>query len=130
MKFTVKRPVEIDISYIYIEVPVRYDEEDIPNDFPLRVGDLWKATVEIDTGKIINWPAAAGYRHIDMKVCDEGIYALQDAAGIEVARIDQDYVPDAVPGRYGDYIELEIDANGVITNWDKKPDISDFFPKD
>lgn len=127
MKFTVNRPVEIDIKFVRLELHVRYDEEDIPNDFPLRSGDMWNASVEIDTGKIRGWPADAGARQLRMKVCDEGCYSLvADLDGI-VARIS-DYIPHGVvPGRYGDYVELEIDANGVITNWPKKPDVSEFF---
>lgn len=31
---------------------------------------------------------------------------------------------------YGDYVELEIDENGIITNWPKRPDISAFFGGD
>ena len=37
MKVTIQVPKEIEVSYIIIDVPVEYGEEDIPNDFPLRV---------------------------------------------------------------------------------------------
>lgn len=56
MKMTVLQPVEIEVSHILIAVAVRYEEEDIPNDFPLRDGDMWRGKVEIDTGKIEGWP--------------------------------------------------------------------------
>lgn len=130
MKFKVKMPVEIEIAYVRISVPVRYEEEDIPNDFPLRVGDTWSASVDMDTGKIHGWPIGkAG--SLEMKVCDEGTYTLYGKDGNLMATREQDYVPHGVvPGEYGDYIKLEINADGIITNWRKAPNIEQFFPAD
>ena len=131
MKVTVPTNKEIEIKHIYIEVPVRYEDEDIPYDFPLRVGDMWRAKVEIDTGRIIDWPTNdTGEMHeMHMKVCDEGSYTLLDDCGADVAKISRDYVPNIVPGDSGDYIVLVISSQGIITNWPKKPDVSDFFVK-
>lgn len=127
MKVTVNKPTEIEVKSIVLELPVRYEEEDIPNDFPLRKGDMWTAKVDLDTGVIEGWPTGkTGV--VRMKVCDEGVYTLLDAQGAVVAKLDQDYVPnDVVPGEYGDYVDLTIDATGQITNWPKKPDVSAFF---
>ncbi len=130
MKATVMVQKEIDIKYLYISVPVRYDDEDIPYDFPLRNGDNWSATVEVDTGKITEWPKGKT-GSMFMKVVDGGTYILRDESKNEVARIDEDYVPNSlIPGEYGDYIHLEIDENGVITNWLKNPSVDDFFTED
>ena len=129
MKVTVKKPVEIEISHVRIEVPVRYEEEVIPNDFPLRDGKMWRATVELDTGKIVEWPEDKPEEYfLSLKVCDEGIYKLIDPNGNQEGRTSPgDYVPHGViPGEYGDYINLEIEG-GIITNWPKKPDVSAFF---
>lgn len=127
MKFKVKRLVEIDIRYVSIDVAVRYGEENIPNDFPLRAGDVWKAIIDIDTGQIHDWPIGQS-GELSMKVCDQGTYQLLDENMILIAAIEEDYVPHGVvPGRYGDYIELNIDANGRITNWPKRVDVSEFF---
>jgi hypothetical protein len=130
MKVTVLRPTEIEITHIRVELPVRYEEDDIPNDFPLRGKDWWMAKIEIDTGKIEGWPIReSGYLH--MKVCDEGTYKLFDEKGFTVATIEQNYVPHGViPGEYGDYVELKINEQGIITNWPKKPDVSAFFRKE
>ena len=49
MKTKVKIEQEIEVSSILITVPVRYEEEDIPNDFPLRSGAGWA------------WGGAAGW---------------------------------------------------------------------
>ncbi len=126
MKTTITAPKEIELTTIRIQVDVRYEEEDIPNDFPMRRGDLWDATVEIDTGKIQDWPQGkSGYLY--MKVSDCGQYNLYDSNGTMVAEISG-YVPHGiVPGEYGDYIDLKIDDAGVITNWPSTPDVSEFF---
>jgi hypothetical protein len=35
----------------------------------------------------------------------------------------QDYVPhEIVPGEYGDYVELEINSDGAIDNWEVDAD--------
>lgn len=128
MKATVKIEQEIEITSIRIKVPVRYEEEDIPNDFPLRKGDVWEAVIEMDTGKIKDWPTGKS-GNLRMKVCDEGTYGLIGKDGGTLAIREQEYVPHGVvPGEYGDYIELNINADGVVTNWPKHFDVSDFFP--
>ncbi len=129
MKIKVTRPVEIDVKYVRIVAAVRYDEEDIPNDFPGRRGDVWEVTVDIETGKILDWPGPAFDVH--MKVCDQGSYYLLDAEQKVLAAIEDNYVPnDLVPGSYGDYIEMNIAEDGTVTNWPKLPDVDEFFPRD
>ena len=58
---------------------------------------------------------------VHVKVCDSGNYALMDADGVEVASIDEGYVPCFFPGdHYGDYLILDIDLEtGRILNWQK-----------
>lgn len=130
MKATIKIEKEVEIAMIKIDVAVRYDEEDIPNDFPLRKGDMWSAIVEVDTGKILDWPIGRS-GEMYMKVVDEGSYYLLDKEGNTVLSLEQDYVPHGiVPGKYGDYIELKINDRGIITNWPKKPSVEDFINED
>lgn len=127
MKTTVTRPAEIEITHIHISLAIRYDEEDIPNDFPMRTGDMWNALVNIDTGEIEGWPTGQAGEIEYMKVCDEGTYILY-CNGKEIAKRESEYVPNGVvPGEYGDYVTLKIDENGIITNWPKRPDVSAFF---
>lgn len=114
MQLTVTRPVEIEAVCIVVDVPVRYGTEDIPADCPGRVGDRWRAVIDIDTGRVRYW--SGGAVEIDMKVCDEGVYTLYDADGDPLAE-RRDYVPPCVPGRYGDYIEFAIGADGVVKGW-------------
>ena len=43
----------------------------------------------------------------------------------------QDYVPHGlVPGEWGDYVHLKIDATGKITNWPTKISLADFEEDD
>jgi hypothetical protein len=131
MKTEVFVKQEVDIKYVRVEAAVRYDEEDIPYDFPGRKGDLWTALIDIDTGIIQGWPEGKS-SDFQMKVCDEGTYTLFDENMKELAKIEQDYVPNGlIPGSYGDYIRLKIGDNGKIINWPEHPDVvSDFFPED
>lgn len=117
MKIVMTRPVELEVKAIRCELAVRYEEEDIPNDFPFRRGDMLTLTIDIDTGQIANWPADAGARKVFMKVCDSGSYYLIGADGSEVAKLENEYVPNCIPGDSGDYVDFKIDATGKITNW-------------
>lgn len=117
MKITVEKPVEIEVSHLRMVLPVRYEEEDIPNDFPFRKNDVWDATVEIDTGKIVGWPTEYGEANMHMKVVDGGTYILLAPDGSEIERREGEYVPRIVPGEYGDYVILRIEPDGTIKNW-------------
>ena len=118
---------EVDITHVEVTIPIIYGEEDIPNDFPSRNSDIWNVTINIDNGRILNWDGTTKLK-FEMKVCDIGTYVLVDTDGKTVASIYNDYVPNnLIPGEYGDYIDLEIDEKGYITNWPKEPNFCDFF---
>lgn len=117
--------VAVEVKFVRIVVEVRYDDEDIPYDFPFRTGDTWDVTVELETGKILDWPGPAA--EVCMKVCDCGSYYLLDEQKSTIAKIENDYVPHGVvPGEYGDYIDLKIASDGTIENWNKEFEFSDF----
>ena len=135
MKATIKIEKDVDIRTVIIDIAPRYiggsEDDDMPTDFPLLNANktAWVASVDIDTGAIAGWPQG-DKRKMHVKVCDAGIYKLIDGEGNVVAERNG-YVPNGVvPGSYGDYVELEIDENGIITNWPKHPDISKFFQND
>lgn len=138
--FTVTRKEQVEVSAIRITIPVRYEEEDIPNDFPFRNGDTWSATITMD-GRIVNWSdehkawfakntlmrMKGDYFLFHMKVCDTGQYELLAADGTVIVNVEDCYVPDGViPGEYGDYVILHINADGKVLNWPKNPDFSEF----
>lgn len=134
MNITVKIETEIEVTTIQVELAVRYEEEDIPNDFPLRMGDMWRATIEVDTGKIQGWPQGQEGHIKNMKVCDCGTYRLNYIANgiLEGQAVrENEYVPHGIiPGSYCDYVTLDINRDGIITNWPKKPDVSVFFDQE
>lgn len=115
----------MEAKYLHVSVPVRYEEEDMPNDFPLRKGDVWNALIDLHGKRIVDWPhGKAGSFY--MKVCDSGVYTLQDVDfnGLATRR---DYVPNKLlPGEYGDYLALDIDEAGIITNWLPNANLSEF----
>lgn len=126
MQVEVFRKVPVNIDTIKMELAVRYDEEDIPREFPGRVGDLLTLVVKIDTGEIVGWPQGR-VETVYMKVCDCGTYTLYDGDRI-VASLEQEYVPHGVvPGDYGDYVDLCIDETGRIINWPTPVDVTAFF---
>lgn len=130
MKTRIPTTIEVIITHVLVNLPVRYGEEDIPNDFPLRDGDWWNAKINIDTGKIEGWPEGKTGKFY-MKVVYQGTYRLVDDKGSILLSIANDYVPHGViPGDSGDYVDFKIDAGGTITNWPKRPDIREFLKTD
>ena len=136
MKIEKFRYQEIEVKYVKVELPIFYGEEDMPKNFPLRVEkasddngyDWWQATIEIDTGKILEWPLGEiGMFYI--KVCDEGSYYLLDESRNVIAGIEVNYVPNRLlppADGYGDYVTFDILTDGVISNWYKNPLLTDF----
>ena len=130
MKTKIKVEKEVDVKRVRMDVAVRYDDEDMPYDFPFRTNDMWLVTIDIDSGQIVDWPKGIAH-DLYMKVTDNGSYYLMDDEGNTVASIEDNYVPNSlIPGEYGDYIDLKIDENGIIKNWPKKPSFEDFFPEE
>lgn len=132
MKAMIVATKEVDITHLQITLPINHGNEAIPDDFPLRTKtitnkrDIWKATIEVETGKILEWPQGRE-EYMYMKVVDGGVYKLIDWHGREVGSLVGDYVPHGlVPGEYGDYVELHINEKGIITNWPEDPNLSDF----
>lgn len=113
-------------KFLSLAVAVRYDEEDMPKDAPLRSGDMWIATINLDEQKIVNWPQGKTLSFY-MKITDQGTYTLLDADGKELVTLEDAYVPNnLLPGEYGDYLELEIDETGKITNWLSDANLENF----
>lgn len=130
MKVEVLKPVEIEVHTVKINVKLCDDAaENIPN-FLLNKHGEFEIEIEVDTGKVVNWSGVESIRIFD-KVCDCGTYTLFDKNGSRIVEVINDYVPnDLIPGSYGDYIDLQINMDGVVTNWPKKPDVSYFFKQD
>lgn len=129
MKANIKITKEVDLKIVRIVLPVRYEDEQIPYDFPCRIGDVWKANIEIDTGKIVEWEQGKT-GDMKLKVVDEGSYTLIDSDNNDVLSIKEGYVPNQLlppTNGYGDYVHFIIDENGFITNWYKSPSVEQFY---
>ena len=129
MKITLKIEKEFDANFLQVEAGVRYWEdatvngiEDEEDDLiPCRVGNDWWPTIELETGKIINWEIGKK-ADIHYKVCDDGRYILQDENRDHIKTIDGYVISDLTTD--SDYIIFKVDENGIIENW--RPTLDDF----
>lgn len=118
------------VAVIYLEAHcgVRYWEDGIVNGeedadgsrIPCRQGDDWAPLIDLASGRIMNWTAGT-VADVHYKVCDDGMYRLLDGDHNEVKRLTG-YVPAIMcPGDddhgFGDYVVMEIDAEGKIKDW-------------
>ena len=129
MKVTVYKPVELEIHTVRIEVELHDDvSESLPKHLFNDDGEL-DLLIEVDTGKVVSWQGSEPV-NIHDKVRDNGVYTLFGSDGLEVVKIDNYSVPNnLIPGDYGDYINLEINSDGFVTNWPKYPSVLEFFPE-
>jgi hypothetical protein len=119
-----------EVAFVNVVLPVNYGDEDMPADAPGRTGNVWEAMIDINSGTIEGWPQGETLR-FSMKVCDQGSYILLDRDGNEIASIVENYVPnDLIPGRYGDYVDLNISGTGKILNWKPNANLADFVEED
>ena len=136
LNLTVNVTQEVPVKYLHAEMGVRYwedakvngeeDSEDAPR-IPLKRGDTWEITVDLETGVIANWPEGVT-ADTHYKVCDDGIYRVLKEDGTVAVERDG-YVPAMLsPGGngYGDYVIMKIDGNGKIENW--RADLEYFGP--
>lgn len=119
----------IEVQYLRVCAKPRYwgdavinGQKDVNGDLtPLRVGNCWCPTINIQTGEVLNWPQGTT-ADIHFKVCDQGEYWLQDAEFKDVAKWAGIYVPNEFlcvgANGYGDYnIILTVGADGKIKDW-------------
>lgn len=128
MKLEIPTTKSFEPKYLVVSANVRYWEdssingEDDTEDgqkIPLRNGDKWEILVNLETGKVADWPLGTT-AHIHYKVCDEGEYWLIDDLRDRVKYKDS-YVPSflGVSGEsYGDYIAMNINEEGFIEDWE------------
>lgn len=127
MKTTISTTKEVEITHLQVSAEVRYWEdaevnglEDVTGSLiPFKYGDLWRPSINVETGIITDWPKGT-VANVHYKVCDAGRYYLNDANGDCVASIEDDYVPGCLCPKengYGDYIILNIDDDGKIDGW-------------
>jgi len=136
MKATVKIAKEFVFTHIELDVPMRYeDQQDEFQGMPGYDGKerRLRLILCLDTRTVIGWPQGKT-ADIHLKVTDEGTYELM--AGARSWTLE-DYVPDLIPGEYGDYIVMKVDEEGRVFEPDgyggyypwrpQLEDIRDFF---
>lgn len=130
MKVTVYKPVELEIHTVRIEVELHDDvSESLPKHLFNDDGEL-DLLIEVDTGKVMSWQGNEPVSIHD-NIRNNGVYTLFDKCGGEVASLDNYYIPhDLIPGKRGEYIHLDISADGVVTNWPDVPNVYEFFNSD
>ncbi len=131
LTITIKKTVPV--KYLRAECGVRYWEDAKVNGvedtegtlIPCRIGDIWCPVIDLDTGKIENWPEGTT-ASIHYKVCDEGVYTLLNENREVVASVDGYVIGMMCPegGGYGDYVIMKIGPDGAIANWEV--DLSEF----
>ena len=135
MKARLKIEKEFEVKEIHVRANVRYWEDstinDVPDEngdiMPFRVGDLWCPVIDIDSGKIKDWPEGTT-AEVRYKVVDQCGWGIVDETGEEIITVSDEYVPESLYPKengYGDYIIMDIDGNGQIQDWN--PDIADFI---
>ena len=92
--------------------------EDTEGDLiPFREGEALKFTIDIDLGKIKDWPSDKEAK-IHYKVCDRFSYSVINSDGDIVKTEEDEYMPNFMPNdHYGDYLIMNIDNEGNIENW-------------
>lgn len=106
----------------------------VKKDIGNKPDDYWELLIDLNEGKVINWPKGFCIKTY-FKVCDDGEYVFLDEGKNEVINItesfDQCYVPDFLAledSGYGDYVIINIDENGKIEHFDRmKNRINEYF---
>ena len=151
MKIKILTEKEIEVKFMKCEIEV-FPEDAIVNGecddedkclmpFLEKCGTdsfLWKPVIDIDKGKIVNWPngttAKTNYKSVDCNKIyfynkNEKLISWFSKEEQEEVNVYEGYVPeilDCVGDGYGDYVQMKIDKNGYIKNFDKE-DIYQIF---
>lgn len=127
MKANIETSETIELIYLEVSAHVRYWEDARVNGvddedgdlIPCRRSDCWEPKIDIRTGVIINWTKGVT-ANIHYKVCDAGNYYLYGHGGQLYFSIENDYVPKCLSPKdngYGDYIIMDVNADGLIDKW-------------
>lgn len=124
---TVEVKTAVPVRYLRARLDVRYwddgqvngspDSDESP-EMPLQNGGTWDITIDLQTGKIRDWPEGTT-ASTHYKVCDAGVYQAIAESGEVVAEVDG-YVPRMLypnADGFGDYVILKIDEEGCIADF-------------
>ena len=113
----------ITATHLSIHVPVNHGDEDMSFEFPGRRGDVWDITIELKSGRVLEWPQGLPAKQLRdqtvcLKVVDQGSYLLLQPGRRIVAKCEGDYVPSDLGIGGGDYIDLTVKEDGTIKDWE------------
>lgn len=140
MEITITKPVQVNVKTIEVYLGGRFDANDLTFygatdediecfdnvcDLLAKFPSLEKnkeicLIIDVDSGKITNWPIGWSCEFYDIKLVDEGRYMLYDNNNEIIYEYDG-YVPEILNirgGGWGDYLEFEVDETGVIDDWE------------
>ena len=126
MQVVLTKTQTYDVKYLKCSIGARYwedssvnGEEDTNGDLiPLRDGDYWCPIIDLDTGIIQDWPEGTT-ASIHYKSCDDNEFQLW-GTDKNIIHTQNSYVPEFLAindDSFGDYVIMEIEANGQITDW-------------
>ena len=106
----------------------------VKNDIGYGTDDYLELIIDLNEGKILNWPDEFCLR-TSYKVCDDGEYVFLDENMNEVVNITKEYEQWYVPNflsledeGYGDYVYLNINGDGTIEHFERmKKLIEEYF---
>jgi hypothetical protein len=132
---------EIEITYMKVNVTPRYwedakltidgveiDMETGFTQFPFFYKNRWIFKIDVDKGVILDWPKNCEVRTF-FKVCDDGYYDLLDSNNNIIREYSEIYVPSCLgidEPSGGDYLNISVNSEGQILNWNKKSFEKDF----
>ena len=135
MIFNKKIIEEVKVTYLVVNIPLNPNPEIGPSLYGLpkldHVNGVLELMINIDTGMIIGWPKSNKEWVISTFVGTNGSYILLDSNTKVISKIKEgEYgVPNKLlPSKEGlsDYLLLNIDNEGFITNWYSNPSLSEF----
>lgn len=95
----------------------------VRKDIGYKESNYWEIIIDLETGKVLNWPLWFCLR-THYKVCDDGEYVFLDKDMNEVVNITKEYkqyyVPDFLAiedSGYGDYVAININGDGSIQHF-------------
>jgi len=151
MDVTLLKQETVNLKYAQCELRIhnwedftvngKEDNNDNPETPFAKDKKYWCPLIDIDEGKIVGWPQGVTL-DVCAKTCDENIIYFFDENKNAIEWFDEEekevlscydgYVPEFLDSSgegYGDYVELTVDEDGYIKNFDKE-DIYQIFNKE
>ena len=113
--------VDVDGCEDGMETFTENGEKIDPHKTPLYNGDFG-FKVDVDTGRILDWPDTKLYAKVNVRAIDTGFYGYYDKDD-NIIYEGHGYVPKFLgitSPAYGDNIIFDTDVNGFILDWKEK----------